>query len=351
MVPKIKVLEIASGFGVGGAEKSLVSRLNFTPAQTETLVINTLPKMQELRDQIDLPVKEISRNSYLFLLRLAHEIRLANPDFVIVRSPIDFIFVALIKIFSHSRWKFVFEAHSLRLTEGAVLERILSVPMRFLIKQADLVLAVSDSVSKGSQCRGTSKVYTHYLGSQSLRLSPIEPTLNFLFAGRLVSIKNPLLLVEVANKLKNHFRNTGAQLHIAGAGPLESKLQEYLRKYGLGDFVHFHGLQSSLDPLLRKCSYLISCSKYEGLPLTFFEAKLNGLQIITTPSARSFEILGSEDVVLTGFSRQELERAIYNAIQNGPVPLSTRNEIRRRNSWMSSEHQAKKYYELLKSNL
>ena len=67
-------------------------------------------------------------------------------------------------------------------------------------------------------------------------------------------------------------------------------------------------------PFLMNSDWLISCSRNEGLPLAFYEAKLAGLSILTTPSGGGSEILTQDDILLDTFKAHEFEKALVRIL-------------------------------------
>ena len=56
-MPNFRVLEVVSGLGMGGAEKALLSRLNYLPTGYSQSVLNIRPEIDSLK--INPGVKEI----------------------------------------------------------------------------------------------------------------------------------------------------------------------------------------------------------------------------------------------------------------------------------------------------
>jgi hypothetical protein len=96
---------------------------------------------------------------------------------------------------------------------------------------------------------------------------------------------------------------------------------------------------------------LLSTSKFEGLPITFFEAKLHGLRIIATPSSGDFDILGPEDSVLPDFTVETLVNSLKGALKEGLLDEERRASIQHRNAWMQADKRAQIFYELIESEL
>jgi glycosyltransferase involved in cell wall biosynthesis len=223
--------------------------------------------------------------------------------------------------------------------------------MKLAISQASLTIAVSNSVAKGSQCLGAKDVQVHYFGAEVDTTLSASRKFNFLFVGRLVPLKQPLSLLKAVALLREVFRKEGASLQIVGSGPLEAEVRNFIEEQGLSSFVELVGYSNNLDSLYAESEYLISTSKFEGLPITFFEAKLHGLRVITFPSSGDFDILGVEDEVLKSFTEHELVAALKSAIQSGIASDNERHLVKERSQWMLAKHCADKYYELVENKL
>jgi len=104
----------------------------------------------------------------------------------------------------------------------------------------------------------------------------------FLFVGRLVSAKDPHLLLEAysAYRRKGGKRN----LEIAGHGPLENSLKAFALENDLASCVKFCGLQaySVLPELYARAGCLILPSNSEMWGLVVNEAMASGLPVIVS---------------------------------------------------------------------
>jgi glycosyltransferase involved in cell wall biosynthesis len=91
-----------------------------------------------------------------------------------------------------------------------------------------------------------------------------------LFAGRLDAVKRPLLLVDIAEKLRRlrpEFR-----FIVAGDGPELSRLRERVKRKQLEMFFEFLGALEDLAPVFESCDIVILPSRSEGVPLVLLEA-------------------------------------------------------------------------------
>jgi glycosyltransferase involved in cell wall biosynthesis len=93
---------------------------------------------------------------------------------------------------------------------------------------------------------------------------------------------------------------------------------------------------------------LISVSKNEGLPISFFEAKLTGVRIISTPSGGGSEIFDEFDHELPSFEVDDLVSHL-KTILNEEISSESREFIASNSLWMKAENCSKKYYDLLRS--
>jgi glycosyltransferase involved in cell wall biosynthesis len=348
---KLRYLEIVSGLGMGGAEKSFLNRIRWAPQKIQTLILNTRPELAMWAIPPEIPSVDCKRNGIAFPIRLRNEIERFDPHVVTVRSPIDFIFVASIKWISRAKWHLVYEAHSTRLSQNTFIGFLLAPLMRLSFSQTSFSIAVSKSVAKGSQCRGARDLTVHYFGADANPSVSESRNLNFIFVGRIVPLKQPLLLLSAVSSLSELFRRREASLQIVGAGPLESEVKNFIEKHELHSFVEFVGYSDNLDSIYSRSEYLVSSSKFEGLPISFFEAKLHGLKILTFPSSGDFDILGPEDIVLKNSTEHELKSALEVALMNGVCSASDRRQIQEQNQWMLAKRCAVKYYQLVEDKL
>ncbi|NEK84253.1 glycosyltransferase [Blastococcus saxobsidens] len=96
----------------------------------------------------------------------------------------------------------------------------------------------------------------------------VEPKKTFVWIGRLVDEKNPLLALAAFRRLAA--RHGDLHLDIVGAGPLRDGLEEAVQSYGLSHMVTFWGHESDpavLGPLFSQAVASV-CSGYVGLNVT-----------------------------------------------------------------------------------
>lgn len=112
---------------------------------------------------------------------------------------------------------------------------------------------------------------------------PWDGALRVLSVGRLDPEKNPLLLVDIAERL--HARDPRWTLAIAGDGPLQEALERRIEERGAGNVVGLLGYVPNGPELwaeYRRSHAFLHVSLTEGLPQVLFEAQGAGLPVVAT---------------------------------------------------------------------
>jgi glycosyltransferase involved in cell wall biosynthesis len=112
------------------------------------------------------------------------------------------------------------------------------------------------------------------------------------FFGRLMPVKRIDVIVETAAVLE---RESPGQfsIQIFGEGPLQSDLEEQVRRLGLEAAVHFMGFTSQPAAWLRRMHGLVLTSDHEGLPMIVLEAMALGVPVISHAVGAIPEVLGA----------------------------------------------------------
>lgn len=97
---------------------------------------------------------------------------------------------------------------------------------------------------------------------------------------RLDPQKNPVGLVEAfAKALGAH---PEWRLLLAGEGSLKRETQQASERHGLGERVHFLGVEGNVAELLQAADLFVLGSRWEGTPLAVMEAMAAGLPVVAT---------------------------------------------------------------------
>ena len=130
-----------------------------------------------------------------------------------------------------------------------------------------------------------------------------------LWVGRLVAVKRPVALLDLAGALPD------VTLDMVGTGPLHADIEREIRARGLTGRVHLHGGQEDVRPWLRKATLLVLPSAQEGTPLALIEAMLAGCPVVATavggvPDVVSDGVTGSLVPALNGAALAESVQAL-----------------------------------------
>lgn len=103
---------------------------------------------------------------------------------------------------------------------------------------------------------------------------------NVLWIGRLAAEKQPEHLIRIMAKVVQE--DPDVICHILGSGDdaWTVKMQSLIGQYALENNVILEGYHSDMEPFYINGSVVVSTSKYEGFPLTFYEAASYGLPTV-----------------------------------------------------------------------
>lgn len=175
--------------------------------------------------------------------------------------------------------------------------RIFLAIERFLAKHTDRIIAVSESqrheLVNVYKIAPADKVVTIPLG---LDLAPFQSsqggerfrrmlgcddeTLLVGWAGRLTAIKNPDLLLDVAEALRATDRKM--KFVLVGDGELRDGLQGRIRSAGLADIVSLAGSREDMADVYAGLDFLLLTSRNEGTPVVLLEAMAAGKTFVCT---------------------------------------------------------------------
>jgi glycosyltransferase involved in cell wall biosynthesis len=110
-----------------------------------------------------------------------------------------------------------------------------------------------------------------------------------LMACRLVEEKNLFFALDVFSKVIKKYPQAG--LIITGDGPLKRQLENHARRLAIENSVVFEPWQDDMVTFYKSADMLLSTSWYEGYGLTFAEASLCGLPIVTSDVGVAGDIL------------------------------------------------------------
>lgn len=134
--------------------------------------------------------------------------------------------------------------------------------------------------AKGSRLFPSTYIYNTFGGSSGVVVElPEKLAHRALFVGRLVDQKNPLMLLECAEKVRVVLPDF--KLDIYGDGPLRIKLEEEIELRGLESCVRLCGFTTD-KTVYRNYDLLWLTSRYEGFGLVIIEAAASMTPTVST---------------------------------------------------------------------
>jgi len=118
------------------------------------------------------------------------------------------------------------------------------------------------------------------------------PRVRFGIAARLVPEKDHFTLLRAFAAVVNDV--PGAELQIAGDGPLRARLEGFTRELNLANRVTFLGALPHTAQFLSQLDIFVLSSLNEGLPLSLLEAMAAGLPVVATRAG------GTEEAAIDG---------------------------------------------------
>lgn len=236
-----------------------------------------------------------------------------------------------------------------------------------LFETASALIGVSNHVCKKVKRvgAGSEKVYLIHNGIDTEKFCPEaedkkeNDTFNFIFIGRFVEKKAPLLLLKSYQYFVQNFSVTTSMLRMVGDGPLLKKAKHFANENKMEDYVAFPGFvnHKEIPEILQSSDVYVQHSvtadngDEEGMGVTLAEASASGIPVIVTDHN------GFPDVVLdteTGYlvserDYEEMGRKMYKLYNN----FELRNEMGRKgrehiNVHFEKSKQAQKVIELYK---
>lgn len=182
---------------------------------------------------------------------------------------------------------------------GAIKTRIFILIERMLSLFTDQIFTVSESVKNELILLGiakNNKIIVMPLGfelDKFLRLPLSDnPDLNIGIVGRLVSIKNHRLFLELAKKVINDNPTFKLNFMIIGDGELRDELQKYANALDLEERVVFLGWKKDLEQVYSELEIVVSTSLNEGTPVSLIEAMASARPVVATDVGGVADLLG-----------------------------------------------------------
>lgn len=165
----------------------------------------------------------------------------------------------------------------------------------------------------------------------------------FLFTGRIVEWKDPLLALEAFNKYFKEY-NKDAALYFIGGGELEEKLRMRISQLDLDNNVKMLGVlkQEEIGDWLRISDIFVFPSKGEGLSISVGEAISCGIPTI------GFNVIGVRELIQDNYNGYLLNDRNKEALAMAMVKATKNNDLLRKNTLnLVEEYSAEKIAEIV----
>lgn len=159
-----------------------------------------------------------------------------------------------------------------------------------VIKQSFKTVAISDFHELKLKENGLipNQVIPH--GLPPSKTAPIEKSIDLLFVGSFIQLKQPLDFIECCKQLKEYSFDFKAVM--IGSGPLEKEIRERINSYGLENNTQLTG-QLSREAALKimdQSKVLYHPSIYESFGMVILEALRSRMHVVSSPVGISPEI-------------------------------------------------------------
>ena len=218
---------------------------------------------------------------------------------------------------------------------------------------------LADAVNGYGAPRGKIDViYTGVDGEREFSPEQVEPIaelpsdrLQILYPARLVEQKDPLLMAEVAARLRD--RGVKFQVHVVGEGDLEEAVAERATALELGDRIEVHPPTSELERWYAACDAMLLTSVFEGVPYVVFEAMAMGLPVVAPALPGNIELLGADDdgLVEPRDSVEQYVSALSRLAEDGSYRKAHGSRLRERVRAKFSLHQMAEDHEAVYDEL
>ena len=200
-----------------------------------------------------------------------------------------------------------FHGHLLHGYFSDFLTRLLVFLERFFAKYTHVLISVGRKVRDDLIARGIGDLNKFRVVNPGLELRELkdkfwarqqlnlnQDVLYFAWIGRVVDIKKPFRLIEIAELARD--RNLPVRFLIAGDGPLRKEFQLQAIEKKLP--IDFLGWQLDIELTLSACDAVILTSENEGTPLSLIQAGMAGIPAIATSVGSVSEVVMHQ---VTGF--------------------------------------------------
>lgn len=297
---KIRVLQLVTGFSIGGAERKLLELVNFIDRDRFDITVCAVgisgplkKKFEETGCDVFVYIKK-HKFDFSQIIKVAKLMKRRKIDIVMTTlfyADIIGTFAALIaKVPCRVSWEVSSHPDESR---GNTLRH--KIFYRFCMKYVDKIVAVSEGVKKfliEERNINISRIQTIHYGIDLSKFNMIDgrskrDELGFNSDDRIIGVgarltvqKGHTYLIDAAPGILGKFPNT--KFVFVGDGPLRSRLENKIKKNGLSPYFYLLGFRDDMMEIMNTFDIFVLPSLFEGLPNVILEAMACARPIIAT---------------------------------------------------------------------
>lgn len=332
---KIRLMRIIARMNVGGPAIQITGiERNLNPLIFEHILITGYCDKTEIdyliENEIIIEMKRISglgKKVRFFgdlraLILIRKIIQEFKPDIVHTHTAKAGILgrIAVLSTKKNIRLVHTFHGHLLRGYFNSVFTSLIVLIEKILASKTDILISVGKRVRDELLCVRLGTKDQYRIVNPGLTIAPLpsrdsalsrfgfNPSTHYVgWLGRLVQIKRPDRLLEIAAWLKRNHPNV--RIVVAGDGPMREEIEQMAKSNELP--IEFVGWVLHIESILALSEMVILTSDNEGTPLSLIQAQMAGLPVVATDVGSVSEIvLNNETGFVVPTSVQLLTEAI-----------------------------------------
>jgi glycosyltransferase involved in cell wall biosynthesis len=221
----------------------------------------------------------------------------------------------------------------------------------YVYNRIDKVVYISEKAYNASALENKKKAFV-YNGCPNVHYTFNEKKndiTNFVCVGSIDGRKGQEKILE-AMKLMDSSNLSKMHMTFVGDGTLRKSLEDFVKTYGLTNYVTFTGSRNDVPEILRSHDVFIMPSTVEGLPMSAIEGMRAGLFLILTDTGGNAELCDEGCGFICTRDPLDIMRKMYNVMNEEVIGVFQKENSRARFlKNFSLECMAEGYENVLKS--